>query len=285
MTVDFDGSGSSDSDGSVASYAWDFGDGGSSTSAKPTHPYAAAGTYPVTLTVTDDKGATDSVTKTVAVSAVVDPAFAKDAFARTVTNGLGSADTGGAWSLVSSSSNFGVSGGAARLKLTSPGANVLGYLPDVASSDTDLTSAFSLDKDNGPTGDTSVGYIVRGGYRDGYRARFKVKSDGTVVISFSRMVNRSETTMRSVSTGLTYAAGDLFRVRLQAFGVNPTTVRAKVWKDGTAEPSAWSGSVTDATASLQVAGGVGIFANLASSSTNAPVVVSFFGLDARPTTP
>ena len=64
----FDGSGSSDPDGSIASYAWTFGDGGSSTQQKPNHPYTASGTYDVTLTVTDDKGATSSVTHQVAVT-------------------------------------------------------------------------------------------------------------------------------------------------------------------------------------------------------------------------
>jgi PKD repeat protein len=68
---DFDGSGSTDSDGSIASYAWDFGDGQSGTGAKPSHTYSAAGTYTVKLTVTDNDGATDSVSHGVTVT---DPA-------------------------------------------------------------------------------------------------------------------------------------------------------------------------------------------------------------------
>jgi serine protease len=59
---------SSDSDGSVASYAWDFGDGNSSTAQNPVHGYAADGSYDVTLTVTDDEGASSSDTQTVTVS-------------------------------------------------------------------------------------------------------------------------------------------------------------------------------------------------------------------------
>ena len=56
LTASFDGSGSSDSDGSVDSYAWDFGDGASATGATPDRTYAAAGTYQVKLTVTDNRG-------------------------------------------------------------------------------------------------------------------------------------------------------------------------------------------------------------------------------------
>ncbi|MDH3578637.1 MAG: PKD domain-containing protein, partial [Gammaproteobacteria bacterium] len=48
--VNFNGSGSSDPDGSIVAYAWDFGDGNTGTGANPTHTYGAEGTYTVTLT-------------------------------------------------------------------------------------------------------------------------------------------------------------------------------------------------------------------------------------------
>ncbi len=59
---------STDSDGTIASRSWNFGDGGTSSSTNPSHTYAAAGTYSVSLTVTDNGGATNSQTKSVTVS-------------------------------------------------------------------------------------------------------------------------------------------------------------------------------------------------------------------------
>lgn len=70
LDVSFDGFSSSDPDGSIASYSWDFGDGSEvAHGATPSHTYATAGTKSVTLQVTDNKGATGSVTKNVIVAA------------------------------------------------------------------------------------------------------------------------------------------------------------------------------------------------------------------------
>ncbi|HST86550.1 MAG TPA: PKD domain-containing protein [Kineosporiaceae bacterium] len=69
-----DGTGSTDPEGAVAGYAWDFGDGGVATVAQPSHTYSAAGTYSVTLTVTDGNGATDADTVSTTVTAPVPPA-------------------------------------------------------------------------------------------------------------------------------------------------------------------------------------------------------------------
>jgi len=61
---------SSDPDGTIASYSWTFGDGGTSIAQNPTHNYTAAGSYSVTLQVTDNQGAQSTTTsKTVTVTA------------------------------------------------------------------------------------------------------------------------------------------------------------------------------------------------------------------------
>ena len=61
---------SSDPDGSIVSYSWNFGDGSAlATAQNPSHSYAGTGSYSVTLTVMDNQGAQDNVTKSVSVQA------------------------------------------------------------------------------------------------------------------------------------------------------------------------------------------------------------------------
>ena len=82
LTVNFSSAGSTDPDGTIASYRWDFGDG-LSNQANPTHTYNVPGLYVATLTVTDSAGATGSATVTITVGsgsnqspvAVVAPSF------------------------------------------------------------------------------------------------------------------------------------------------------------------------------------------------------------------
>lgn len=67
LEVHFTGDTSSDSDGTVVLYYWDFGDGETSNAENPIHVYQNPGTYVATLTVTDDDGATDDASVTIVV--------------------------------------------------------------------------------------------------------------------------------------------------------------------------------------------------------------------------
>ncbi|MET4136513.1 LamG-like jellyroll fold domain-containing protein, partial [Pseudarthrobacter sp. PvP090] len=103
LVVAFDGSGSSDADGSVASYAWDFGDGtAAGTGQTVSHTFGQAGTYTVRLTVTDNNGATGESTQSITVAAAppanVAPVSSFDAAASDLVvafDGSGSSDADG----------------------------------------------------------------------------------------------------------------------------------------------------------------------------------------------
>jgi PKD repeat protein len=67
---------SADPEGSALTYRWSFGDGTNSTSAVASHTFASAGTYQISLQVTDNKGTVGSATKTVTVGAAAPVTFA-----------------------------------------------------------------------------------------------------------------------------------------------------------------------------------------------------------------
>ncbi len=116
MAVSVDGRGSTDPDGSIASYAWRFGDGNTASGPTATHTYASGGDYTIELTVTDDRGATATATERVTIVApnrAPTAAFTASASGRTVSfDGRGSSDPDGsivayAWSFGDGSSGTG----------------------------------------------------------------------------------------------------------------------------------------------------------------------------------
>ncbi|WP_427019105.1 PKD domain-containing protein [Pseudarthrobacter sp. P1] len=185
LTCAFDSSASTDPDGTIASYAWDFGDGTSGTGPSPSHPYAAPGSYNVTLTVTDNGGATDAATQSVTTTAGTAP-FAQDTFSRTVSNGLGTADTGGPWTVTGSTSNYSVASGTGRVRIASAGSTNRAYLGSVSSSATDIYLELGSDKPASGSGLylTVVGRRIAGSGE--YNAKAHVTSSGAVDLSLNR---------------------------------------------------------------------------------------------------
>ena len=279
LAVSVDGSGSSDPDGTVESYAWDFGDGATDTGATASHTYAAAGTYQVTLTVTDDDGATDAETKDVTVTAAATPVVvASDEFARTQASGFGSADTGGSWTLTGGASNFAVTGGAGTIQMGTAGSGPAAYLNAVSARDVEAVVDMAIDKP--PTGGGYYGsFLVRRIGRSDYRLKLRLRP--TVVrLEIARVVDGTESVLSSERVaGLTYQPGDDLRLRFRVTGAGTTTLSGKVWKVGSAEPDAWTTTASDAEASLQSPGAVGLRTYLSGSATNAPVVASIDNLN------
>ena len=119
---------STDSDGTIASRAWNFGDGSTSTVANPAKTYATAGTYTVTLTVTDDKGASSATTRSVTVSGGGDPDPATVTLSNGVARQATSAAAGG-WVYF----KIQVPAGKSQLRLTldGPACALLGCNPDL----------------------------------------------------------------------------------------------------------------------------------------------------------
>lgn len=283
LTVNANGSASSDPDGTIDSYAWTFGDGGTATGATASRTYAAPGTYTVTLEVTDDDGAKDTATQQVTVSAAA-AAYAQDSFTRSVNNGWGAADLGGTWTRAGSAANFAVAGGVGTIRMGSKGAGPGMALTDVSSSDTEMRATIGIDKaaTGGGVYVTMRPRMTASG--DRYYMDTRFVSGGSVSVILGRNVGSSEAVLQSRTVaGLSVSPTDRLHVKVQAFGTSPTTFRAKVWEVGTPEPSEWTASVTDTSAALQTTGSIGVATYLSGSATNAPVVASFDDLWAGPT--
>jgi CSLREA domain-containing protein len=179
-----------------------------------------------------------------------------DAFGRTVSSGWGAADTGGTWN-VSALSRTSVSNGRGVISgWTGGNQDVQASLP-LAKNDTDSLVQVTLSGSN-PTGGNYQPRLVarsQNDPRNGYVARIVHTTSGAVTWGLSRVDNAGGANTISLGTGSLLSsggAGTSWWIRLDVQG---TSVKAKFWRDGTTEPSAWTVSATD---SYWAAGGVSL---------------------------
>ncbi|WP_395245669.1 LamG-like jellyroll fold domain-containing protein [Agromyces sp. MMS24-K17] len=273
MTVGVDANGSGDTDGTIVDYAWSFGDGTGGSGLTSSRTYTAPGQYTITLTVTDDDGAQATTTRQVAVDDGTPPppgVVAQDDFSRTASNSWGTAPVGGTWA-VNDPPGFLVGTGVGTT-VHQPGSTRRATLPITPSTSIDLAVRISIDK-TAAGGPATVGAVVRQVASSFYQARVRFLTNG----GCNLQLNEGNTVLANLDPvpGVSCAGGQQLQLRVQATGTSPTTLRAKVWQAGSAEPAAWQVTATSSSGALQSAGIVGVEGYLSGAASNAPLSIRY----------
>ena len=264
-----------------------FTDNGNGTATLAGTPAAGtAGTYPLTITAANGVSPDASQSFTLTVSSSSGPVtIASDLFGRTLTGSWGSANTGGAWSLLTGASDYNVNGSVGTI--SDPAGNTRGAWLGSATG-TSVTVSVEIAINKLAAGGSPFAYIVarRIDGTDEYRAKLRFGTNGAVYIQPTRVVGGTETALTASElqvAGLTPAAGSFIWLKATFSGTSPTAISMKAWADGTTEPSSWQVTTTDSASVLQASGAVGVKTYLSGAATNSPVTFSFDNLTA--TTP
>jgi trimeric autotransporter adhesin len=300
--VTFDGTSSSDPDGDLPlSFTWSFGDGGTGTGATPSHAYTEAGTYTISLTVTDARGASSTPATTTATIAAAPPpppppppaadVLILDSFSRVFANGWGDADIGGRWLVSSTQPGIFAVDGAGGV-ITAPDAsprNVVGRGAESYGLDVHGLAAFTVSSvPDGRNRFHTVQVYARRDDRasDGdnyYRYRVRLYGSGKMDVRVEMNINAVSAWLGNDVTlpGL-FVAGQKYWIRWESVGSSPVTaIRLKVWADASPEP-AWQISTSTNQPALDVAGTSGVRISPASAEqTTFPVVFRWHHFEYR----
>lgn len=206
VMIHFDGSGSYDPDGTLVSYAWNFGDGTGGTGPAIDHNYTTPGSYQVVLTVTDHQGGQGSDQATIKVNTAVNNVLFNDNFSR--TTGLGSN-----WKVYTG--GFTTDGANA---VSSGIANFAGITPSLRTNDYSTEAILTI-----PTDSLYSGIIARGNIGTGFRADLysaQIATNGT--LNLYRRNAGTWTFLKGASVGI--VAGRSYRLKLKVSGTNPVTL-------------------------------------------------------------
>jgi hypothetical protein len=194
-----------------------------------------------------------------------------DTFARTVSSGWGSADTGQAWSTTGgSASDYSVSGGTGRHSL---GSVAVPRYTTVASPSADFDVQASIASSALATGASIIGALLAryAGTSDFYQARLEFTTARAVVLTLRKTIASADSQLATVTPiDLQHTAAVRYAVRFQGKG---STLRAKVWPATGIEPQVWHLTVTDTA--LTAAGSLACRSVLATGNTNTTPTVDF----------
>jgi CSLREA domain-containing protein len=271
LTVNF----TDTSTGNPTGWSWDFGDGGTSTQRNPSHTYSSADDYTVVLTASNAGGSTQSSQTVTVAEPPSDEVLISDTFTRTFSNGWGNAETGGAYTIQGTSSNYNVAGGEGTIVVPNAGGSRSALL---GGSERDVELSVKVAADKAASGGAYYVYaLARRNGTNEYRAKLVFNANGTISVHGSVLNNNSESSLGNavVVPGLTQTPGALINLKAEFVGANPTTIRIKAWADGQAEPGGWLFTATNSTASVQSNGAFGLRLYAAGSVNNAPVQFRF----------
>jgi hypothetical protein len=184
-----------------------------------------------------------------------------DAFARTLASGWGTADRGGAWQLAYGTGGTSSTDGTAGSMFLANGQMQTMQLANPAPRDVDMRVRMKF-----PTtpGSVVAGLVARrqacaGGPPEGCHVRIvAIANNGEIYL---RGAGSNGYLWSDIDTGIAWSGSDRYWIRARIVGTSPTTIQAKLWKDGTTEPSAWTVTKTGAqfvSAPEQTAGGVAL---------------------------
>jgi hypothetical protein len=202
---------------------------------------------------------------------VTPPTVITDTFTRTVSNSLGTADSGQTWTLgAGSATEWSVDGAKAVATITTTNVERQQYLP-VSVADIDFRVRVAMHAV--PIGATSIVglHARRIDTANWYGAVLLFSTAGAIDVRLDKRVTNTLTTglgtgqVNKLASG--YTADQFWWIR---FALTGTTLTVKAWQDGTSEPGSWDITATDS--SLTAAGHVMIRVTHGTGSTNTPLV-------------
>jgi hypothetical protein len=208
--------------------------------------------------------------------------YVSDAFTRIVKRGWRRAPLGGRYAVIGGKrTDYSVYGDAGRMRARVTDDFLRAVLVRISARDVEGSFRFKTNKvsSGAQVGGGQIVYLLTRRVRPGtaYVARVRLPTDGTVRLQGAAEVNGVHHPLgpEVVLPGVSQEARRFLRVRAQAVGINPTTVRMKAWVDGAPEPSTWQFVGTDSTPELQAPGEVGLRTYLGAEASNAPVSFTF----------